>query len=100
MRGSRIGTYHDGCRPPMRKTYRVKLLNRILVATDFSVAGQRAVTRAAQLHHQHEANLQLLHAAPDWNLFSRCTTAQKQLYDEVTLHAQSAMRDEVNRVLN
>jgi nucleotide-binding universal stress UspA family protein len=84
----------------MRKTPGVKLLNRILVATDFSIAGHRAITRAAQLAHQHEADLQLCHAAPDWNLFSRCTAAQKQLYDEVTLHAQSAMRDEVNRVLN
>jgi nucleotide-binding universal stress UspA family protein len=78
----------------------MKLLNRILVATDFSVAGQRAVTRAGQLANQNAADLQIVHATPDWSLFSRSTSARQQHYDEVTLHAQSAMRDEVNRVLS
>ena len=84
----------------MRDTRGMKLLNRILVATDFSAAGQRAVTRAGQLANQNAADLQMVHATPDWNLFSRSTSARQQHYDEVTLHAQSAMRDEVNRVLN
>jgi universal stress protein E len=84
----------------MRETDRMKLLNRILVATDYSVAGQRAVTRAGQLANQHAADLQIVHATPDWNLFSRSTSARQQHYDEITLHAQSAMRDEVNRVLS
>jgi universal stress protein E len=78
----------------------MKVLNRILVATDFSVAAQRAVTRAAQLASQHGAELHLIHATPDWNLFSRWTSARQQQYDEVTLHAQTAVRDEVNRVLS
>jgi len=77
----------------------MRLLNRILVATDFSVAGQRAVTRAGQLANRNEADLHIVHATPDWNLFSRSTSARQQHYDEVTLHAQSAMRDEVSRVL-
>ena len=75
-------------------------LNRILVATDFSVAGQRAVTRAGQLAHQYTADLQIVHATPDWNLFSRSAAARQQHYDEITLFAQSAMRNEVNRVLS
>ncbi len=84
----------------MRETRGMKLLNRILVATDFSVAGQRAVTRAGHLAHQNGADLQIVHATPDWTLFSRSTSARQEQYDEVTLHAQSAMRDEVNRVLS
>jgi nucleotide-binding universal stress UspA family protein len=84
----------------MRETQIMKLLTRILVATDFSMAGERAVTRAGQLAHQHGADLQIVHATPDWNLFSRSTSARQQHYDEVSLHAQSAMRDEVNRVLS
>jgi universal stress protein E len=84
----------------MRETRGMKLLNRILVATDYSMAGQRAVTRAGQLANQHAADLQIVHATPDWNLFSRSTSARQQHYDEITLHAQSAMRDEVNRVLS
>ena len=84
----------------MRETLVMKLLNRILVATDFSAAGRRAVTRAGRLASQNGADLQIVHAAPDWNLFSRSTPARQQHYDEVTLHAQRAMRDEVNRVLS
>jgi nucleotide-binding universal stress UspA family protein len=78
----------------------MQLVNRILVATDYSVAARRAVNRAGQLAHQYGADLYLLHATPDWNLFSRWTTGQQHDYDEITLHAQRAMRDEVNRVLS
>ncbi len=84
----------------MRENRRMQLLNRILVATDYSVAGRRAVDRAAQLARQHGAALYLLHATPDWNLFSQWTRGQQQHYDEITLHAYGAMRDEVNHVLS
>lgn len=77
----------------------MKLLQRILVATDFSAAAQLAVTRAGQLARQHEAELHVLHATPDWHLFSRWTTAKQEYYDQVTLHAQSRLREEVNRIL-
>ncbi len=76
------------------------LLNRILVATDFSPAGRLAVTRAAQLAIQHKADLRLVHATPDWNLFSRWTSARREHYDAVTQHAQRVMREEVNWVLS
>jgi nucleotide-binding universal stress UspA family protein len=78
----------------------MKVVNRILVATDFSAASRRAVSRAGQLAGQYGADLHLVHAAPDWNLFSRWTSARPQHYDEITLHAQSAIRDEVNRILS
>ncbi len=40
-------------------------LSSILVATDFSVDGNNAVRRAAQLAHQHEARLHILHVLHD-----------------------------------
>jgi universal stress protein E len=78
----------------------VKLLSRILVATDFSPAGQLAVSRAGQLASRHGSDLHVVHATPDWDLFSRWTSARRQHYDEISLHAQSAMRSEVNRILS
>jgi len=47
------------------------ILKRILVATDLSAAGHRAVMRAGQLARQWETGLFLVHARPDWNLFAR-----------------------------
>jgi universal stress protein E len=78
----------------------MKLLNRILVATDFSAAGQRAVTRAGLLAQQCQAELHVLHAAPDWNLFSRWTSARQEHYEAINQHAQRALRGEVNRILS
>ena len=78
----------------------MKLLNRILVGTDFSPAGHLAVSRAGQLASRHGSDLYLVHATPDWSLFSRWTSARRQHYDEISLRAQSAMRGEVNRILS
>ena len=78
----------------------MSLLTRILVATDFSPAGRRAVMRAGQLASQYKADLQLVHATPDWSLFARWTSARREHYDAVTLHAQQTMREEVNWVLS
>jgi len=75
-------------------------LNRILVATDFSPAGHLAVSRAGQLASRHGSDLHLVHATPDWNLFSRWTFPRRQHYDEISVHAQSAMRGEVSRILS
>ncbi len=76
----------------------MKLIQRILVATDFSPEAGVAVTRAAQLAQQHEAALQVLHATPDWPLFSRWTRPKKEHYDQITLRAQSLLSDEVDRI--
>jgi nucleotide-binding universal stress UspA family protein len=78
----------------------MKLLNRILVATDYSAAGQRAVTRAGLLAQQYQADLHVLHATPDWNLFSRWTSARQEHYEAINRHAQRALRDEVDRILS
>jgi nucleotide-binding universal stress UspA family protein len=56
------------------------LLNRILAATDLSIAGQQAVMRAGQLATQWQAALRIVHARPDWNLFARWRPASPQAY--------------------
>jgi universal stress protein E len=78
----------------------MKPLQRIMVATDFSAAAQAAVTRAGQLAHQHNAEVLMLHVAPDWNLFSRWTTPRQEQYDALIHHARRQMRHEFIRILN
>lgn len=73
----------------------MKPLKRLLVGTDFSPAGRLAVTRAGQLASQYGAELRLIHAAPDWSLFSRWTSARREHHSEITQHARSALRDEI-----
>lgn len=73
-------------------------ITRILVATDFSPGSQLAVDRAAQLASQHQAELYLVHATPDWTLFSRWTNAQPQHHEAIGAHAQATLRNEVSRL--
>lgn len=68
------------------------VLKRILVATDLSPASQRAVMRAGQLARQWEANLFLVHARPDWNLFSRWRPATQDSYQDVARSADEPLR--------
>ncbi len=68
------------------------VLKRILVATDLSVASQWAVMRAAQLARQWEAHLFLVHARPDWNLFSRWRPASQDSYEDVARSADEPLR--------
>lgn len=68
------------------------VLKRILVATDLSAAGRRAVLRAGQLAHQWEASLFLTHVRPDWNLFSRWRPASQDSYQDVTHSSEAPLR--------
>ncbi|MGA7540845.1 MAG: universal stress protein [Steroidobacteraceae bacterium] len=68
------------------------VLKRILVATDLSAASQRAVMRAGQLARQWEANLFLVHARPDWNLFARWRPAAQDSYQDVARSADEPLR--------
>jgi len=68
------------------------ILKRILVATDLSPASERAVMRAGQLARQWEANLFLVHARPDWNLFSRWRPAAQDSYQDVARSADEPLR--------
>lgn len=68
------------------------VLKRILVATDLSAAGRRAVMRAGQLARQWEANLFLTHVRPDWNLFSRWRPASRDSYEDVAHSSETPLR--------
>lgn len=68
------------------------VLKRILVATDLSAAGQRAVMRAGQLAQQWEAHLFLAHVRPDWNLFSRWPPASQDSYQDVAHSSETPLR--------
>src|SRR3569833_3341753 len=74
------------------------LLERILLATDFSPASRMAANRAAQLASHHHAELSLIHAAPDWELFSRWTCASEPHHAAIVTHAQRALGAEVKRL--
>lgn len=68
------------------------VLKRILVATDLSAAGRRAVMRAGQLARQWEANLFVAHVRPDWNLFSRWRPASQDSYQDVARGCETSLR--------
>lgn len=71
-------------------------LFRILVATDFSAAGHAAVARAGQLAAQYGSQLRVLHATPDWTLFSQRASAHQAHYTDITRNAEELMRQEVS----
>ena len=79
----------------MALEHAVKDLHRILVATDFSSAGHAAVTRAGQLAAQNHCQLMVLHATPDWTLFSERASAHHEHYANITRNADELMRREV-----
>jgi nucleotide-binding universal stress UspA family protein len=68
------------------------------VATDFSPAARAAVWRAGQLAQQNDAHLHLVHAQPDWNLFSKAAPAGPENYRVVGEHAESALADELRNL--
>jgi len=65
----------------------MRILSRILAATDFSAAGDPALTRAGQLAAQQGAELRIVHATPDWNLFSNRAPMAQQHYTEISRNA-------------
>jgi nucleotide-binding universal stress UspA family protein len=69
------------------------ILKRILVATDLSAGGHRAVMRAGQLARQWEAGLFLVHARPDWTLFARSRPASHDSYQDVAQGADKPLRE-------
>jgi nucleotide-binding universal stress UspA family protein len=71
------------------------LLKRIVVGTDYSPAARRAVWHAGRLARQHQANLHIVHAQPDWNLFSRTISGTPEQFNAVAAHAEEALRREL-----
>jgi len=68
------------------------ILKRILVATDLSAAAHRAVMRAGQLARQWGADLCLVRARPDWNLFARGRTPLSVKHHDIARGADSPLR--------
>jgi universal stress protein E len=73
----------------------VRVLKRILVATDFSQAARRAVWRAGNLARHHDATVHLVHAKPDWNLYCRASSAASGYYAALSQHAEQALTAEL-----
>jgi nucleotide-binding universal stress UspA family protein len=71
------------------------ILKRIVVATDYSSAARRAVWRAGHLARLHDAHLHLVHAQPDWNLFSQTSLGTPEQFNAVSAHAENALRLEL-----
>jgi universal stress protein E len=70
-------------------------VKRIVVATDYSPAARKAVGRAGRLAQEHSAYLHLVHAQPDWNLFSQTASSTAEQYNAVMAHAEDALRLEL-----
>ncbi len=73
----------------------MRSLNRILVATDYSALGHAAVARAAQIAKRQGAELRIIHATPDWKLFSRFFEARQPHYLSISQHAERALQSEI-----
>ncbi len=58
------------------------------------------MTRAAELAREHVAEIYLVHATPDWSLFSRWASASPKHYEEITHRAQTELENELTRVQN
>jgi nucleotide-binding universal stress UspA family protein len=68
------------------------ILKRILVATDLSAAAHRAVMRAGQLASQWGADLFLVRARPNWNLFARGRGTFSEGYQDIAQSADNPLR--------
>jgi nucleotide-binding universal stress UspA family protein len=68
------------------------ILKRILVATDLSAAAHRAVMRAGQLARQWGADLCLVRARPDWNLFARGRVTSPVSHQDIVRGADNPLR--------
>jgi universal stress protein E len=73
-------------------------VSRILAATDFSPAGQAALARAGQIAARHAAELRVIHATPDWNLFSHRTPMPQEHYEEISKKAELLLRRTTDRL--
>jgi nucleotide-binding universal stress UspA family protein len=70
-------------------------VRRILAATDFSPAARLAVWRAGQLAQQNNAHLHVVHAHPDWDLFSKCAGGRAEHFHAVGEDAERCLSDEL-----
>jgi nucleotide-binding universal stress UspA family protein len=76
----------------------MRVLKEILVSTDLSQAGQRAVMRAGQLARQWHANLQVVHARPDRNLYARWRPTLSDRYQDIAREADRQLSELQSRL--
>ena len=76
----------------------MRTVSRILAATDFSPAGDAALMRAGQIAAEHGAELRILHATPDWNLFSNRAPMAQQHYTELSRTAERLLEEAKTRI--
>lgn len=73
-------------------------IERILVATDFSRAGQRAVDVAAEWAQQTRAHLRIVHVIPPKGWFGGAWGLDASAADAIQQHAANALRQAANSV--
>jgi nucleotide-binding universal stress UspA family protein len=76
----------------------MRTVSRILAATDFSPASDAALIRAGQIAAEHGAELRIIHATPDWNLFSNHAPMAQQHYAELSRTAERLLEEAKDRI--
>jgi len=73
-------------------------VQRILVATDFSLLGRHAVTRAGQIAKIHDAAVQVLHVVRPACSTARFNTLENHGWSDVAQFANASLRQEARRL--
>lgn len=76
----------------------MRTVSRILAATDFSAAGDAALTRAGQIAALQGAELCIIHATPDWNLFCNRASMAQQHYTDISKNAERLLKRAKDRL--
>ena len=76
----------------------MRTVSRILAATDLSAAGNAALTRAGQIAGLQGAQLRIIHATPDWNLFSNRASMAQQHYTDISRNAEMLLKRAKDRL--
>ena len=78
----------------------MRIVTRILAATDFSAAGDAALSRAGQIAAQQGAELHVIHATPDWTLFANRSPMAQQHYTSISRNAEVLLKKAKDRLLS
>src|SRR5687768_7107868 len=73
-------------------------INRVLVATDFSRAGQCAADSGAEWARRTGAQLRIVHVTPPQRWLSGLWGADASMADTIERHAANALREVAKRV--
>lgn len=73
-------------------------LQRILVATDFSLAARNAASRAGQIARLHDAEVHLLHVGARSRAHGDCSSSAACNWTDIAQFAEASIRHEARRV--